>query len=129
MQDGQFENEVGEIPTELQGKLLRVLAARCFWAIHDRSGRRHRPLITVNCASIPRDLFESEFFGHIKGAFTSALRDRAGRFQAADTSGSSQRRTEISNTRFLHVLRRVGYSKDVFAEIARVTAHSRAARS
>jgi transcriptional regulator with GAF, ATPase, and Fis domain len=53
-------------------------------AIHDRSGRRHRPLITVNCASIPRDLFESEFFGHVKGAFTNALRDRAGRFQAAD---------------------------------------------
>jgi transcriptional regulator with GAF, ATPase, and Fis domain len=38
----------------------------------------------VNCASIPRELFESEFFGHSKGAFTSALRDRAGRFQAAD---------------------------------------------
>jgi transcriptional regulator with GAF, ATPase, and Fis domain len=53
-------------------------------AIHDRSGRRHRSLITVNCASIPRDLFESEFFGHIKGSFTNALRDRAGRFQAAD---------------------------------------------
>jgi transcriptional regulator with GAF, ATPase, and Fis domain len=53
-------------------------------AIHDRSTRRHRPLISVNCASIPRDLFESEFFGHVKGAFTGALRDRAGRFQAAD---------------------------------------------
>jgi transcriptional regulator with GAF, ATPase, and Fis domain len=53
-------------------------------AIHDRSERRHRPLITVNCASIPRDLFESEFFGHVKGAFTNALRDRAGRFQAAE---------------------------------------------
>lgn len=59
----------------------KELAAR---AIHDRSARRHQPLITVNCASIPRDLFESEFFGHIKGAFTGALRDRAGRFQAAD---------------------------------------------
>jgi transcriptional regulator with GAF, ATPase, and Fis domain len=52
-------------------------------AIHDRSPRRHRPLIEVNCASIPRELFESEFFGHVKGAFTGALRDRAGRFQAA----------------------------------------------
>jgi transcriptional regulator with GAF, ATPase, and Fis domain len=41
-------------------------------------------MIKVNCASIPRDLFESEFFGHVRGAFTGALRDRAGRFQAAD---------------------------------------------
>ena len=53
-------------------------------AIHDRSPRRHRALINVNCASIPRELFESEFFGHVKGAFTGALRDRPGRFQAAD---------------------------------------------
>jgi transcriptional regulator with GAF, ATPase, and Fis domain len=52
--------------------------------IHDRSLRHDRPLITVNCASIPRELFESEFFGHLKGAFTGALRDRAGRFEAAD---------------------------------------------
>ena len=52
-------------------------------AIHNRSSRRSRPLIEVNCASIPRELFESEFFGHVKGAFTGALRDRAGRFQAA----------------------------------------------
>jgi len=53
-------------------------------AIHDRSARRNRPLISVNCASVPRELFESEFFGHVKGSFTGALRDRAGRFQAAD---------------------------------------------
>jgi transcriptional regulator with GAF, ATPase, and Fis domain len=52
--------------------------------IHERSLRRHKAMIRVNCASIPRDLFESEFFGHVKGAFTGALRDRAGRFQAAD---------------------------------------------
>jgi transcriptional regulator with GAF, ATPase, and Fis domain len=52
--------------------------------IHERSLRRHRSMIRVNCASIPRELFESEFFGHVKGAFTGALRDRAGRFQAAD---------------------------------------------
>jgi transcriptional regulator with GAF, ATPase, and Fis domain len=53
-------------------------------AIHERSERHGRPLITVNCASIPRELFESEFFGHVKGAFTGALHDRIGRFQLAD---------------------------------------------
>ena len=52
--------------------------------IHQRSSRRGRPLIRVNCASIPKELFESEFFGHVKGAFTGAIRDRAGRFEAAD---------------------------------------------
>ena len=51
--------------------------------IHKASRRRDRPLIRVNCASIPRELYESEFFGHVKGAFTGALRDRAGRFEAA----------------------------------------------
>ncbi len=52
--------------------------------IHKRSERRERPMIKVNCASIPRELFESEFFGHVKGAFTGALKDRGGRFEAAD---------------------------------------------
>lgn len=52
--------------------------------IHNRSERCERPMIKVNCASIPRDLFESEFFGHVKGAFTGALKDRGGRFEAAD---------------------------------------------
>ncbi|MGE0706798.1 MAG: sigma 54-interacting transcriptional regulator [Planctomycetota bacterium] len=52
-------------------------------AIHRASGRRARPLITVNCAAIPRELYESEFFGHVKGAFTGALKDRAGRFELA----------------------------------------------
>jgi len=59
----------------------KELAAR---AIHERSTRRDRPLVTVNCASVPRELFESEFFGHVKGAFTGAVRDRIGRFQLAD---------------------------------------------
>ena len=53
-------------------------------AIHDDSKRSNRPLIRVNCAAIPADLFESEFFGHAKGAFTGALRDRIGRFELAD---------------------------------------------
>ena len=52
--------------------------------IHKRSNRHERPMIKVNCASIPQDLFESEFFGHVKGSFTGAIKDRAGRFEAAD---------------------------------------------
>ncbi|HEV2169581.1 MAG TPA: sigma-54-dependent Fis family transcriptional regulator, partial [Candidatus Binatus sp.] len=53
-------------------------------AIHERSPRRERPLVRVNCGSIPSELFESEFFGHAKGSFTGAVRDRVGRFQHAD---------------------------------------------
>ncbi|MGE8498554.1 MAG: sigma 54-interacting transcriptional regulator [Pseudomonas sp.] len=53
-------------------------------AIHDSSARRQRPLIRVNCAAVPRELFESEFFGHAKGAFTGALTERVGRFELAD---------------------------------------------
>ncbi|MFO1005603.1 MAG: sigma 54-interacting transcriptional regulator [Planctomycetaceae bacterium] len=52
--------------------------------IHRHSRRADQPLIKVNCAAIPRELYESEFFGHAKGAFTGALRDRAGRFELAD---------------------------------------------
>lgn len=53
-------------------------------AIHEKSSRSQNPLIKVNCAAIPRELFESEFFGHLRGAFTGAVKDRLGRFQLAD---------------------------------------------
>ena len=52
-------------------------------AIHGVSNRAERPLIRVNCAAIPKELFESEFFGHVKGAFSGAVRDRIGRFELA----------------------------------------------
>ncbi len=67
----------------LQGEsgVGKELVAR---AIHARSARADGPLVKVNCASIPKDLFESEFFGHVKGAFTGAHRDRIGRFKLAD---------------------------------------------
>jgi transcriptional regulator with GAF, ATPase, and Fis domain len=52
--------------------------------IHERSRRAHKPFVRVNCSAIPREMFESEFFGHVRGAFTGALRDRPGRFQVAD---------------------------------------------
>ena len=53
-------------------------------AIHARSPRSEGSLVKVNCASIPKELFESEFFGHVRGAFTGAHRDRVGRFHLAD---------------------------------------------
>ena len=76
---------VAETPASvlLQGEsgVGKELVAR---AIHNRSPRADGPLVKVNCASIPKELFESEFFGHVKGAFTGAHRDRIGRFQLAD---------------------------------------------
>jgi formate hydrogenlyase transcriptional activator len=51
--------------------------------IHKASSRRDGTMVRVNCAAVPRDLFESEFFGHVKGDFTGALRDRVGRFELA----------------------------------------------
>jgi transcriptional regulator with GAF, ATPase, and Fis domain len=51
--------------------------------IHQRSRRGDKPLVRVNCTSVPRELFESEFFGHARGAFTGAIKDRAGRFEVA----------------------------------------------
>ncbi len=53
-------------------------------AIHEKSARRERPLIKINCAALPRELVESELFGHEKGAFTGAIQQRRGRFELAD---------------------------------------------
>jgi DNA-binding NtrC family response regulator len=54
-------------------------------AIHEHSHRADKPYIVVDCASVPGELIESELFGHVRGAFTSALQDRKGAFEAADT--------------------------------------------
>ncbi|QJT10590.1 sigma-54 interaction domain-containing protein [Oceanidesulfovibrio marinus] len=54
-------------------------------ALHSQSQRRDKPFVPVNCGAIPRELLESELFGHEKGAFTHAIRSRAGRFELADT--------------------------------------------
>jgi len=53
-------------------------------SIHANSSRKNAPFVAINCAAIPRDLLESELFGHVKGAFTGAVRDKTGKFQLAD---------------------------------------------
>lgn len=81
-------NSIGKVAATQATVLIRgesgvgkELIAR---AIHERSARRDGPLVKVNCASVPRELFESEFFGHARGSFTGAHKDRAGRFDLAD---------------------------------------------
>ena len=53
-------------------------------AVHNRSTRRHRPFVSVNCAALPSTLIETELFGHVRGAFTGAVSMRQGRFELAD---------------------------------------------
>lgn len=102
--------------------------------IHKRSQRKDRPLIRVNCASIPRELYESEFFGHVKGAFTGAVKDRAGRFEAAD--GGTLFLDEVGEipldlqSKFLRVLQeqqyeRVGEERTRHADVRVIAATNR----
>lgn len=53
-------------------------------SLHHLSSRRNAPFVAINCSAIPRDLLESELFGHVKGAFTGAVKDKVGKFQLAD---------------------------------------------
>jgi transcriptional regulator with GAF, ATPase, and Fis domain len=83
--------------------------------IHERGRRSQRPFVRVNCSAIPREMFESEFFGHVRGAFTGALRDRPGRFQVA--SGGTIFLDEIGDLplelqpKFLRVLQEGEYER------------------
>ncbi|GAB1385311.1 nitric oxide reductase transcriptional regulator NorR [Melaminivora sp.] len=72
-----------ELPVLLLGEtgVGKELFARL---LHQRSARRHRPLVHVNCAALPESLAESELFGHVRGAFSGAMSDRPGRFEAAE---------------------------------------------
>ena len=120
----------GDVPVLLTGEsgTGKELAAR---AIHALSARKDKPFFAINCSAIPDPLVESELFGHVKGAFTGAIRDKVGMFQAAE--GGTLFLDEIGDTspllqlKLLRVLqeseiRRVGDEKNIKVDVRLVTA-------
>ncbi len=111
-------------------------------AIHNASHRRNKPLVTINCAAISRELLESELFGHVKGAFTGADKNRAGAFEQADGGtlfldevGECDLSMQAKILRALQpppscgpctrVFRRVGATEDTVADVRVVAATNR----
>ena len=99
--------------------------------LHEKSERANFPLIEVNCAAIPSELIESELFGHVKGAFTSAIKDRAGKFEAADKGtlfldeiGDMSLSAQAKVLRALqeNVVTRVGADKDIKVDVRVIAA-------
>ncbi|HQX04512.1 MAG TPA: sigma-54 dependent transcriptional regulator [Flavobacterium sp.] len=99
--------------------------------LHEKSERATFPIIEVNCAAIPSELIESELFGHVKGAFTSAVRDRAGKFEAADGGtifldeiGDMSLAAQAKVLRALQesLIQRVGADKDIKVNVRVVAA-------
>lgn len=99
--------------------------------LHEKSERSAFPIIEVNCAAIPSELIESELFGHVKGAFTSAVKDRAGKFEAADGGtifldeiGDMSLAAQAKVLRALqeNVIQRVGADKDIKVNVRVIAA-------
>lgn len=99
--------------------------------LHEKSARSSSPFIEVNCAAIPSELIESELFGHVKGAFTSAVKDRAGKFEAAnkgtiflDEIGDMSLSAQAKVLRALQEskISRVGTDKDIKVDVRVVAA-------
>lgn len=99
--------------------------------LHERSERSNAAIIEVNCAAIPSELIESELFGHVKGAFTSAVKDRAGKFEAADGGtifldeiGDMSLSAQAKVLRALqeNLIQRVGADKDIKVNVRVVAA-------
>lgn len=99
--------------------------------LHQKSERANGPMIEVNCAAIPSELIESELFGHVKGAFTSAVKDRAGKFEAAnqgtiflDEIGDMSLSAQAKVLRALQESRiqRVGSDKDIKVDVRVIAA-------
>ncbi len=100
-------------------------------ALHEKSERADAPMVEVNCAAIPSELIESELFGHIKGAFTSAVKDRAGKFEAAhngtiflDEIGDMSLSAQAKVLRVLqeNKISRVGSDKDIHVDVRVIAA-------
>jgi DNA-binding NtrC family response regulator len=99
--------------------------------LHEKSERANFPLVEVNCAAIPSELIESELFGHVKGAFTSAVKDRAGKFEVADKGtifldeiGDMSLSAQAKVLRALqeNMITRVGADKDIKVDVRVVAA-------
>lgn len=99
--------------------------------LHEKSDRHKKPFIEVNCAAIPSELIESELFGHLKGAFTSANKDRAGKFEAAnggtiflDEIGDMSLSAQAKVLRALQEskVQRVGSDKDIKVDVRVIAA-------
>lgn len=99
--------------------------------LHEKSERAAAPFIEVNCAAIPSELIESELFGHVKGAFTSAVKDRAGKFEAADKGtifldeiGDMSLPAQAKVLRALQesMIQRVGAEKDIKVDVRVIAA-------
>lgn len=106
--------------------------------IHLNSSRNDAPFIEVNCAAIPSELIESELFGHIKGAFTSAVKDKAGKFEAAnggtiflDEIGDMSLSAQSKVLRVLqeHKIQRVGSEKDLIVDVRVIAATNKNLRN
>ena len=106
--------------------------------IHMNSLRNAAPFIEVNCAAIPSELIESELFGHVKGAFTSAVKDKAGKFEAAnggtiflDEIGDMSMSAQSKVLRALqeHKIQRVGSERDLVVDVRVIAATNKTLRS
>ncbi len=106
----------------------KTLLAR---ALHQRSSRRNGPFVEVNCGALPESLLESELFGHVKGAFTGAVRDKAGKFEAAaggtiflDEIGTSSPAFQVKLLRVVQdrIVERVGDTRTIPVDVRIVLA-------
>lgn len=100
-------------------------------AIHLNSHRRDKPMLTINCASLPENLLDSELFGHMKGSFTGAIRDKKGLFEEADLGtifldeiGDIAPQTQVRLLRFLQdgELRRIGENRSIRVDVRMIAA-------